>query len=248
MRFINKHEESETDKECLHDGHRDRLRETLLHTRFDDVDDYIALEYILFGIVPRKDTNEIAHRLINTFGCLANVCEADVVDLKKVKGVSENMAIFLNLFPYMFRNYKLSKQKPKATLTCTQDVFNYLGNAICHLPQEEFYVICLDNGDHVINQKLVSRGNNTEVNIRINEIVRFATSVNARKVVFVHNHPTTSEDPSQEDIETTKKLYMAFKYHNIKIVEHLIVNYMGRSFSFSNNGILQSFEEYSRKI
>ena len=248
MRYINKHEESSKDKVSMHSGHRGRLSKELYHNKFVGIDDYKVLEYILFSVIPIKDTNPIAHQLISSFGSFANVCDADLEDLKSIKGMTNRAAQLLVDLPYILRNYQISKQQPKQILACTQDIFNYLGSAICHLPEEEFYAICLDNGNHVINRKMIARGTDSEVSVRVNDVVKFAISMKAKKVIFLHNHPTTSVDPSVEDLDTTQKLFNSLSFHNIELAEHLIVNYMGDCFSFSKSGMLKCFNEKVQKL
>lgn len=84
-------------KANLHAGHRDRLKK-----RFDAVgergfEDHTLLELLLFYGVPQKDTNPIAHRLIERFGSLPAVLEAPARELMQVEGVGENVARLLKV-------------------------------------------------------------------------------------------------------------------------------------------------------
>lgn len=248
MKFLNKHEEGSKNHLSAHAGHRGRLRGEFIRNKFVEVDEHVLMEYIVQTIIPRKNTNNLAHDLINSFGSVANVCDAEVEDLKKIKGISDMTAHFLHNLPFVFRNYEISKQRPRALLTCAQDILNYIGEAIHHLPQEEFYLICLDDGDHVINRKLVARGSIRAVLVNQNDIIRYACSVNSSKVILVHNHPTTSPDPSGEDVETTKKLFFALKFNNIDLVEHMIVNYQGLAYSFAQDGWISKFEQANNRL
>ena len=241
MKFKDNHED--VNLLNLHQGHRGRLRERLLRNNFSDADDYLILEYILTLVVKRKDTNNLAHTLVSSFGSLAGVFDASIEDLEQIKGVTSTMAYFLHSIPYIFRNYKLSKAKPKAVITCAQDVFNYLGYCIYHLPEEEFYMILLDGGNRVICHKIISIGGNSQVAINGKEAVKFATKHKAKKVVLVHNHPTASCVASDEDIETTKRLYMMFNIENIEVFDHLIVDSQQNFYSFAHEGFTARFEK-----
>lgn len=248
MNFKNKHNENNSVKN-LHEGHRQRLRERMLQTNFVKADDYQILEYLLTLVVKRKDTNELAHRLINTFGSFSNVCDSEIEDLQKVEGITYSIAYFLHIVPYIFRNYKISKKEPKAILNCAQDIFNYLGQAIFHLPIEEFYIICLDNANKVIAQKMLSAGKSTTVAVDLDECVQYAIKTKAKKVVLLHNHPTSEPDPSFEDIETTKNLFLRFASTGIELYDHIIVNYEEKFYSFAHNGKLKAYSnEYENFI
>ena len=60
-------------KENVHDKHRERLRDRYLNEGIDGLRDHEVLELILFYAIPRKDTNELAHKLLNKFGNLSGV-------------------------------------------------------------------------------------------------------------------------------------------------------------------------------
>ena len=232
----------------LHEGHRIRLRNELDQKNLVEVSDYKVLEYILTLVIKRRDTNELAHTLINTFGNLANVLDADQEALMTVKGITPTIAYFLHFIPLIFRNYKISKQVPKNYLKTANDVFNYLGNAISHLSKEEFYMICLDNSNRVINHKMIAGGNQTSVNIDIKASVQFALASNASKVILLHNHPTGDPHPSQQDLITTKKMLVGFESSGIQLYEHIIVNYRDEYFSFANNGFIEQFRKEYKKM
>ena len=79
----------------MHEGHRERLREKLISSP-NTLNPREVLEILLFYAIPRKNTNEIAHQLLDMFdGSLRNVLQADMELLKSVKGVGENTAYFL---------------------------------------------------------------------------------------------------------------------------------------------------------
>ena len=62
----------------IHDGHRDRMRDKLIKNGEEVLHDHEILEMLLYHSVPRKDTNELAHRLIEHFGSLSGVFSASV--------------------------------------------------------------------------------------------------------------------------------------------------------------------------
>lgn len=95
----------------LHEGHRERLKRRFIEQGLDGFEDHQVLELLLFFSIPRKDTNEIAHRLISTFGSISNVFEAHPKELQKVKGVGENSAILISLISQISRRYLADKNR-----------------------------------------------------------------------------------------------------------------------------------------
>ena len=80
---------------------RDRIRKSGLGS----MQPHEILEYLLFPFVPRKDTNEIAHALIDRFSSFGGVLNASEEDLIKVSGMTENAALFLANLSDVFRVY-----------------------------------------------------------------------------------------------------------------------------------------------
>ena len=83
--------------ENIHRGHREKMRRRFLENGLDGFADHEALELLLYYAIPRRDTNPIAHRLIERYGSLYAVLMAPVEDLRKVEGVGEQAAILLKL-------------------------------------------------------------------------------------------------------------------------------------------------------
>ena len=77
----------------LHDGHRQRSKRRYLALGAEGMEDHQLLELLLFYAIPRQDTNETAHRLIQRFGSLQGVLHAAPEELTSVEGVGENAAV-----------------------------------------------------------------------------------------------------------------------------------------------------------
>ena len=72
------------------------------------------------------------------------------------------------------------------------------------------------------------------------KIAKRALMENAEFIILSHNHPAGSPLPSQEDIETTKKVKNALMAINIMLIDHIIVsgNDYRKNFSFAKNGLI----------
>ena len=88
-----------------HSGHRDRLRERYLTEGLDNFPPHNVLELLLFYSVPRRDTNVLAHRLIEQFGSLVGVLNAAPEQLAQVEGIGMNAALHLHLVADIARRY-----------------------------------------------------------------------------------------------------------------------------------------------
>ena len=83
----------------IHGGHRARVKERFLRSGLEGFEKHNVLELLLFYSIPQRDTNPIAHELINRFGSLRAVFEASVEELCEVDGISEHTATLLKLVP-----------------------------------------------------------------------------------------------------------------------------------------------------
>jgi DNA repair protein RadC len=135
----------------LHIGHRERLRKRFLEEGLDIFEDHQILELLLFHVIPRGDTNPIAHRLIKRFGSLSAVLEADPKDVAAVEGIGDKAAAFLTMIPQMTRRYfhdRVLRDRPK--LNTSDAVTEYLIPLMAGRSEEVFYVLCLDTQCRVV--------------------------------------------------------------------------------------------------
>ena len=77
----------------MHEGHRKRLTAKIKNS--DALYEHELLEVLLFNACPRKNVNTAAHRLIEEFGSLSAVLDAEAEELQKVSGVGRNMAEYI---------------------------------------------------------------------------------------------------------------------------------------------------------
>ncbi len=208
----------------IHDGHRNRMKQRFLEDGLDRFDEVQALELLLFYCIPRQDTNELAHRLIDRFGSFANVLEAGYGELKKVPGVGEGAATFLPLLMETSRYYGINKQKEQKILHSVEDCGAYLVPYFHGRKNETVFMLCMDAKCKVLCCKEVGEGSVNSAAVPIRRIVQMALSANATSVILAHNHPSGLALPSGEDVQTTQNLAAALDAVEILLVDHIIVS------------------------
>lgn len=226
----------------LHQGHRERLRNRFLSEGLDGFEDHQVLELLLFHVIPRSDTNPIAHLLLRRFGSLSAVLEADPKDLALVEGVGKQAALFLSMIPQVTRRYfhnRVSRDRPQ--LTTSEGVADYLVPLMAGRPEEVFYVLCLDAQCRVIYPALISEGTVKDAHVHPRHVVEEAIRHRAASVILAHNHPSGSARPSNHDHRLTKHLVQALGALEIGVLDHIIV--AGElAFSFAREGVLPQYE------
>ena len=209
--------------DSIHAGHRERLRKRFLDEGLDTFNDINALELLLFYCVPRKDTNELAHRLINYFGNYTNVLSAPISELRKVEGVSEFIATYISIQGAAVRYYMINRKLGGTVVRSTDDYGNILLPYFIGKNNETVMVLCLDAKSKVLCCREVSKGSVNAASISIRKIMDVALSSNATSVILAHNHPSGLAVPSTEDIHTTRRVAKALEAVDVILVDHLIV-------------------------
>ena len=206
-----------------HAGHRQRLRQQFLSQGLDGLSDVNALELLLFYAYPRRDTNLIAHRLLDAFGSLAGVLDADPEDLIGKGGLTENGAVLLKLVMETARRAQISKSSRKQLLTTTEKCGEYLVPYYYGLTEETVYVLALDGKCRVLGCQKLFTGSLSAAAVSIRSVVDYALRTNAASLVLSHNHTSGIAVPSQEDVAVTKQLAQALYTVNILLADHIVV-------------------------
>ena len=221
----------------VHEGHREKLKQRFLKEGLNAFEDHQVLEMLLFYTIPRRDTNEMAHRLLNKYGTLESLFDASPEDLIQNGGVTPNTAIFLSMVPQLARKYMLIKQGKKPVLDSSVKAGNYVISLFIGKNYEAFYVICLNSQNKINYTALVHEGTINEAPVYPRIIVETALRYKASSVILAHNHPGGSLKPSNADIEVTKKICDALKTISINVIDHMIC--AGNAyFSFAEQGLL----------
>ena len=206
----------------IHDGHRKRLKERYRSEGLDGFDDLYVLELLLFYCVPRKDTNLIAHKLLERFKTLAGVFNASSNELLDVEDVGESITAYFSLLKDVWRRYEVQQAKTALPLRSIRQCGDYIRPNFLNRSVETVYLLCLDAKCKAIGCLLVGEGSVNSASISIRKIVEMALNANATSVVLAHNHPSGLALPSAEDIQTTLRVGRALAAVEIVLADHLI--------------------------
>ena len=207
----------------VHEGHRERLRKRFLEEGLDHFSDIQALELALFYCIPRKDTNPIAHALLDRFGSLAQVLEAPGEELKKVPGMGESSAAFLHLLTEFGRFYMVSRTTDMKILATLEQCAEYMLPLFYGRRLETVFLLCLDAKCKVLSCREIAEGDVNSTGISVRKVVEPALGSNATSVVLAPNHPSGVAVPSGEDIQTSRKIAAALAAVDIHLIDHIVV-------------------------
>lgn len=211
------------EKKNIHRGHRERLKRKFLASSGEDLEPHELLEILLFYALPQKNTNEIAHELLRTFGSVSGVLEADINDLIKVEGIKEHSATLLKLQLLVFRTYLKEKNDMKNRVLTEEMVPGYVKSLFFGYKDEVMFAIMLDAEKRLISAVKLSEGTKYKAPLYSRELIRRVMEANADYVILAHNHPSGDVMPSKGDLHTTNVAEVALSYVNVRLLDHLIV-------------------------
>ncbi|MBR6567410.1 MAG: hypothetical protein IKK60_02035 [Clostridia bacterium] len=208
-----------------HNHHRKHMRERFYEAGFRGMADHNIIEMLLYFGIPRKDTNDIAHDLMNRFGSYAGIFEANIHDLMKVKGMTETAACLIKMIIPFYNRYveDLAKRKPSPIVP--KDVVEFLRpkfyEGSC---RERVFVLCYDSFNHLITCRLLNEGDICSSTFDIREFGRIVLETNCSSVIISHNHPHSISLPSKDDIRVTEEVIKLLKTFKVRLRDHIIVD------------------------
>jgi DNA repair protein RadC len=218
-------------------GHRARLRTRYRLTGEAALQDYELLELLLTYAIPRRDTKLIANRLLERFGTLARVFEADAATLEQVDGIGPQAATLLSLIRPLSTRFLKARAAGKTVLRSTGEAAAYFQAKLKGLPDEEVHVAFVNSKNAVMATECLQRGIVDQSVVYVRQVIERALAHKASGFVLAHNHPSGDPTPSDHDRELTQAVKAAAATVGIRFLDHLIIG-EGTPFSFKANGLL----------
>ena len=208
-----------------HEGHRKRLVHELLEQDFpDSVPSHKVLEALLFYGIPRKDTNGIAHDLLEKFGSLNGVFEADPNSLYEIGGMTERAVTLIKMILPLSRRIHTAEYKKHYRFNSIDEYGNYITKCFMGYNNEVFMISSFDNKGELIENDIISDGHTASVSLSVKKIVKKVLPRNPTSVIISHNHIGQSAVPSFADIQMTQSLKYTLEQIEIKLIDHIIVS------------------------
>lgn len=227
----------------IHDGHRQRLRDSFRKEGLAGFDAIRSLELLLQYAIPRRDVNPLAHALLDRFGSLQEVFEASEQELLQVEGIGPSAAVLLRLVPQIVKKSAVDHAAQLRYLAGTADARDYLMPYFLYEREELALLLCLDSQKRVIRCEELARGVVNAVSIDLRRVLEIALKQRACSLILAHNHPDGPAVNSREDDAVTGQLYRSLQTVGIELRDHLIFARDG-VFSYRESGALQILGYY----
>ena len=221
------------------EGHRARLRNRFEQSGFSGFNDYEIVELLLTLCIPRRDVKKPAKALIQQFGNLYNILNANPNELRQIEGIGEVAPVALSIIRETASLYLQQSAEGKPVLNNSEKLEAFWQARLAHLTNEVFEVAYLDNC-YCLLKNGVERLQTGTINHTIvypRQVMASALNHSAASIVLAHNHPCGKAQPSQHDLDLTKALINAASTLHIEVVDHIII--AGKEiFSFRRNGLI----------
>ena len=207
----------------IHANHRQRMRKRFEETGFDGFSDHEVLEYILFHAIPRKDVNPLAHALLEHFGALDRVLEAEEKELLQVDGIGPSTARLIRLFLAVDRRYHQHKTRPARTVKSLEEIGEYLETLFYGVRVEMVYAMYLDDRNHILKVEKCFEGTVNASSVFVNVLSSRMIALGATQLVLAHNHPRGFALPSREDMNLTGQIRQKLATLGLTLLDHVVV-------------------------
>lgn len=168
---------------------------------------------------------------------LALLARLSIQDLKKFKGIGEAKAISIVSALELGRRRKDTEPQKKVKITSSADIYHLMKPEMLDEQIELFYLILLSRSNQVIKKHLVSQGGTAGTVVDPKVVFKVGLEHLAQSIILVHNHPSGSLTPSEQDKRLTKRLVEIGRALDLPVLDHVIFTDTGY-FSFADEGEL----------
>lgn len=208
----------------LHKDHRQRVRARYLQDGVQSMPDHNILELLLFFGIPYKDTNNIAHELIEQFGSLNGVFDASVAELHRVDGIGENTAVLISLIKDIITIYNSRDSKMNSDTSEQDAIEEYIRRKYAGETRECVYMLSVDSSGKIQRCVKICEGSPDSAFLTARMVVETAVNFNSQNVILAHNHPNGFAVPSMADVTATTEFCKILSSIGINLADHIIVS------------------------
>lgn len=209
-----------------HSGHRQRLRTLINKVGLKSLNDVQLLEQILTMSHTRKDTNQIAHNLLNKFGSISRILDASVIDLQKVEGVGKVTAQMLTYLPQIFALYFKDKVKNSKSYSCNTygDIYKFFAPLFACEKSECVYIAFINKSNVFEHYEKLADGDISTVALNTKQLSASIVQHQPYKIYIAHNHILGKAIPSKQDYDSHSKIVAIIEALGYSLGDDIIID------------------------
>lgn len=218
----------------------DRPREKLLKFGEHTLTTSELLAVLLRSGVKGESAVDLGRKIMKKFKTIRQMSHTDISQWKELKGLGDAKIAQIKAAIEVGRRFMTEERKTEGRVESSKEVADLFMPRMRDLKKEVFKILLLDGQNNIMDIKGVEidEGTVTQASPNVREIMSKALQNFAAAVVCVHNHPSGNPNPSQEDRHFTKKLVIAGKAMQIKVLDHIIIG-DNKYYSFADEGLIE---------
>ncbi len=213
-------------------------REKALEYGISSLNNNELLALVLKSAYKNKNVFELVNEILNLANGFNNLLSLSYEELVSIKGIKTAKA--LEIMAILEISKRLSKidMINEKELSNPNKIVEWLRFNVAYSNQEEFFAVYLNAKGGIIKSEILFKGSKNSSIVAVDEILRKAILLKSSAIIVAHNHPSDDVNPSQNDIDLTKKLYKSSILIGVPLLDHIII---GKSsyFSFKNHFMLE---------
>jgi len=200
-----------------------RPRERLIRHGPQALSDAELLAVFLRVGVAGKSAVDLGRDMVGHFGSLHRMFSSKLPEFSELNGLGPAKYAQLQAVLELARRAMAEQLQAGVALSSPQAVRHYLQLLLAAKPYEIFAVLFLDVKNRLIASEELFRGTLTHTSVYPREVVKAALAHNAASVIFAHNHPSGTPEPSAADHALTQALKQALALVDVRVLDHFIV-------------------------
>lgn len=201
----------------------ERPREKLLHYGASSLSDAELLAILLRTGVPGYSAVDLARNLLNDFGSLSHLLNAEAEVLCQHRGMGMASYTQFAVIREISRRILAEEMREIPLLDCPERVVDYLRLHLGYEKIEICVALLLNQQNKLLQWIELSRGSVSENHISIRELAKYALQHHATAIILAHNHPGGGVEPSTEDIAVTQRIKSGLQLLDIQLLDHFII-------------------------
>lgn len=202
----------------IHKGHRERLRQRLAAEGLEAFQPHEVMELLLSFVIPYKDVNPLAHRLIDRFGSLQNVLKADPLLLSEETLISPKVAESIHKLGEWMDMYEHLPEQAPVVMDSWKTAGQYAVQLMRGLKLNCACLVCLSISGSLLHRTPLT----TAQEMSPRQVVEIALRHKSYSLLYISGHARGGATPSPEDLNKTRQLVRVLEAVELQLMDFIV--------------------------
>ncbi|AXJ13191.1 DNA repair protein RadC [Streptococcus pluranimalium] len=198
-------------------------RERLVQLGAEKLSNQELLAIVLRTGTKKEPVMALSQSILSELDSLAELHDLSLQELQEIHGIGQAKSTELKAMLELAKRIQASEKKRSERMTGSQQVARKMMIEIGREKQEHLVVLYLDTQNRIIEQRTIFIGTVRRSVAEPREILHYACKNMATSMILVHNHPSGTVEPSENDLRFTEKLKRCCDDMGMILLDHLII-------------------------